>query len=203
MLFALSKDGGVPSVARIIRVGSSAPQPHPAITAELAAAELPEGKTPIEIEDEVVRQSAGTRVTLGLTARCPYGLGACWAGAYEALTKLSGVEAVRPIADAETATADLYLSNQGLPDLERWPEEFAQWANRSYDFRGVEVRLSGTVREHDGELDLTGPALASPVQLFPLQQGMKIQWDFAERKSQDATPDELQAYDNLMFGSSS
>ena len=200
MLFVLSKDGGVPSEAQIIRIGLSSPQRHPALTAALAAAEAQhsrEEKTPIEIEDEIVRQSTGTRVTLGLTARCPYGLGACWAGAYEALTKLSGVEAVRPVANTETATADLYLRNQGLPDLDRWPQEFAQWANRSYDFRGVEVRLTGTVQEHDGELELTATALASPVQLLRFQQGMKIQWDFAARKAQDATPDELQAYDNL------
>ena len=187
-------------MAHIIRIGSSAPQRHPALTAALAAAEAQhsrEEKTPIEIEDEIVRQSTGTRVTLGLTARCPYGLGACWAGTCEALTKLSGVEAVQPIADAETGTADLYLSNQGVPDLERWPEEFAEWANRSYDFRGVEVRLSGTVRERDGELELIGSVFASPVQLLRLHQGMKIQWDFAARKPQDATPDELEAYDSL------
>jgi galactose oxidase len=143
MLFVLSKDG-VPSESRVLRIGPSAPRPHLALTSALAAAEqhyYREGKTPIEIEDEeILRQSTGTRVTIGLTARCPYGLAACWAGAYEALTKLSGVEAVRPIANSDTSTADLFLRGQILPDLDRWPEEFAEWANRSYDFRGVEVK---------------------------------------------------------------
>jgi galactose oxidase len=143
MLFVLSKDG-VPSESRVLRIGPSAPRPHLALTSALAAAEqhyYREGKTPIEIEDEeILRQSTGTRVTIGLTARCPYGLATCWAGAYEALTKLSGVEAVRPIANSDTSTADLFLRGQILPDLDRWPEEFAEWANRSYDFRGVEVK---------------------------------------------------------------
>ena len=90
-----------------------------------------EGRSPIEERDEVVRRSAGTRVTIGLTARCPYGLAACWGGAYEALKKLSRVEAVRPIAKTDVATAELFLRDQGLPDLDHWPEEFAAWA-RSY-----------------------------------------------------------------------
>jgi hypothetical protein len=76
----------------------------------------------------------------------------------------------------------------GLPDLDRWPEEFAAWANRSYDFRGVEVEIAGTLGEE---------ALPSPVRVLPLAQGTKVQWDYEVRKPQGATSDELQAYDNL------
>ena len=59
-------------------------------------------------------------MTVGLTARCPYGLAACWGGAYEALKKLQGVEMVRPIANADDSTAEVYLSSQSLPDLRCW-----------------------------------------------------------------------------------
>jgi hypothetical protein len=195
MLFALSK-AGVPSVARIVRIGPSTAKPHAAVVPAARAAGY-EGRSPIEERDELVCRSTGTRVTIGLTARCPYGLAACWGGAYEALKKLSRVEAVRPIANTGVATAELFLRDQGLPDLDRWPEEFAAWANRSYDFRGVEVEIAGTLREEAGELELIGAALPSPVRLLPLAQGMKVQWDYATRKPQEPTSDELQAYDSL------
>lgn len=142
-------------------------------------------------------QSSGTRVTVGLTSKCPYGLGSCWGGAYEALKKLEGVVAVRPIANAEHSTAEVYLHHQGLPDLDRWPEQIAHWANGSYDFRGVEVTVTGAVGEHDGALQLTGPSLDAPVKLMPLGQGMKLQWDHRTSSVRDATSDELDAYQNL------
>ena len=59
------------------------------------------------------------------------------------------------------------------------------------------MTVAGTLREEFGEFQLTGPAFPAPVRLFPLAPGMKIQWDYAARKPQDATPDELQAYDKL------
>ena len=105
---------------------------------------------------------------------------------------------VRPIANAEDSTAEVYLRGQGLPDLDRWPEQLAEWANRSYDFRGVEVTLAGTVREQDGTLVLTGPTLGGPVRLAPLGQGMKIQWDHQARRPRDATDEEMSAYRNLL-----
>jgi hypothetical protein len=197
MLFVLSK-AGVPSVARIVRIGPSTAKPHAAVVpAARSAGYGYEGRSPIEERDELVCRSTGTRVTIGLTARCPYGLAACWGGAYEALKKLSRVEAVRPVANTDVATAELFLRDQGLPDLDRWPEQFAEWANRSYDFRGVEVEIAGTLREEAGELQLIGPAFHAPARLLPLAQGIKVQWDYATRKPQEGTSDELQAYDNL------
>lgn len=68
-------------------------------------------------DEEVVATAAGTRVTAGLTSTCPYGLAACWAGAYQTLKTLDRVEAVRPIADAATSTAELYLTDGGVPDV--------------------------------------------------------------------------------------
>jgi galactose oxidase len=127
----------------------------------------------------------------------PYGLGACWGGAYEALKKLEGVAAVRPIANAEHSTAEVYLYDQGLPDLDSWPEQIARWANGSYDFRGVEVTVTGTVREQDGIVQLTGPSFDAPVSLMPLRQDMKLQWDHRTRSVIDTTSDERDAYQNL------
>ncbi|MGH3987336.1 MAG: galactose oxidase-like domain-containing protein, partial [Pseudonocardiaceae bacterium] len=200
MLFVLSK-AGVPSLARIARIGPSAPQARAAVSPALAEASLPTSPgttTRTQELDETVRtQSTGTRVTVGLTAKCPYGLGACWGGAYEALKKLGGVAAVRPIANAEHSTADVYLRDQGLPDLDGWPEQIARWANGSYDFRGVEVTVTGTLGEHDGMLQLTGPSFDAPVSLMPLSEGTKLQWDYQTRSVRDTTRDERDAYQNL------
>jgi galactose oxidase len=199
MLFVLSK-AGVPSLARIVQVGPSTARPRAAVSPTLAEARLQSGPggTRTQERDEAVRtQSTGTRVTVGLTAKCPYGLGACWGGAYEALKKLEGVAAVRPIANAEHSTAEVYLYDQGLPDLDSWPEQIARWANGSYDFRGVEVTVAGTVREQDGILQLTGPFFDAPVGLMPLRQDMKLQWDHQKRSVRDITSDERDAYQNL------
>jgi hypothetical protein len=200
MLFVLSR-AGVPSLARIMRIGPAAAAPHAAASPTLTEADLPAGPagtTRTQERDAAVRtQSRGTRVTVGLTAKCPYGLGACWGGAYEALQKLEGVAAVRPIADAEHSTAEVYLHDQGLPDLDRWPEQLARWANGSYDFRGVEVTVTGTIAEQDGVLWLSGPSFDAPVQLMPLAQGVKLQWDLQTRSVIETTSDELSAYENL------
>lgn len=200
MLFVLS-EVGVPSVARIVRIGPPTAQPRAAVSPALAAARRdtgPGGKTRTQERDDAVRtQSSGTCVTVGLTAKCPYGLGACWGGAYEALKKLDGVAAVRPIPNAEDSTAEVYLHDQGLPDLDGWPEQITRWANGSYDFRGVEVAVAGTVREQDGIVQLTGPSFDAPIRLMPLRQDMKLQWDHLTRSVREITSTERDAYQNL------
>jgi hypothetical protein len=113
------------------------------------------------------------------------------------LKKLAGVAAVRPIANAENSTAEVYLYDQGLPDLDSWPDQIARWANGSYDFRGVEVTVAGTIREQDRILQLTGPSLGAPVGLMPLRQDMKLQWDHRTRSVRAITSDERDAYQNL------
>jgi galactose oxidase len=200
MLFVLSA-AGVPSKARIMQIGNAVPTPH---AAAVAAAEGAGMRAAVDTQslaerDAFVLRSTGVPATVGLTARCPYGLAACWGGAYEALKKLQGVQLVRPIANAEHSTADVYLGDRGLPDLRQWPAQFAQWANRSYDFRGVEVTLSGTVREQDGNVVLISRASDDPVHLAPLQPGMKIQWDHQVRMPQAATAQEMRAYDDLLL----
>ncbi|MGH3567414.1 MAG: galactose oxidase-like domain-containing protein [Pseudonocardia sp.] len=200
MLFVLSTSG-VPSVARIVRIAAPAAGVAAAVTSAARNApppRLPEKTHTQERDDAVRTRSTGTRVTVGLTAKCPYGLGPCWGGAYEALTKLDGVAAVRPIANTTDSTAEVYLTDQGLPDLDRWPEQIARWANGSYDFRGVEVTIAGTVTEHDGVLRLTGPTLPASVQLLALRRGTELPWDLSTRRSRPAPNDERDAHRHLM-----
>jgi hypothetical protein len=203
MLFVLS-DEGVPSVARIVRIGLPAADPGPAAppaAPPAARAAEPDVRTRTEEQDAIVRaRQDGTRVTIGLTARCPYGLGACWGGAYEALSGLDGVAAVRPIANAEDSTADVYLRGDRLPDLAGWPAQIAASANGSYDFRGVEVTLTGTVSERDGVVRLATPSSDVPLRLAPLEPGAKVQWNLGAGRVQDVTAEERDAYRLLRAG---
>jgi galactose oxidase len=136
----------------------------------------------------------GTRVTVGLTAQCPYGLAACWGGAYEALTALSGVAVVTPYADAEDSTAEVFLADHGLPDLDAWPAELARSANGSYAFRGVEVTVDGTVERHGDDLVLVGAHRPS-IRLRPLEE--VLAWDLTARRPRAATDAERAAYERL------
>jgi galactose oxidase len=186
MLFVLSAEG-VPSVARMVRIALvTAPQPLAAarVAPAPAARAVHQGAPPARV--------AGTRVTVGLTAQCPYGLGACWGGAYEALSGLPGVAAVAPDADAADSTADVYLPAGDLPDLAAWPAELARSANGSYAFRGIELTLDGTVERRGDDLVLSGPH--PEVRLTPLTPGGTLAWDLAARAPRPATAEELDAY---------
>lgn len=200
MLYVLSSSG-VPSIARIVRITTPVADPAAAgaeLTATASPARLHE-KTTTQQRDDVVRtQSTGTRVTVGLTAKCPYGLGPCWGGAYEALSKLDDVAAVRPSANTADSTAEVYLTHQGLPDLDRWPDQLARWANGSYDFRGVEVTIAGVIGERDGVLHLTVPTLPTPVQLLALHPGTELAWDLQAQRVRAATNDERDAHRHLI-----
>lgn len=201
MLFVISA-AGVPSVARIVHVSTAPAGGVASALTEVGGTTLQplvaEGTETQALDDAVRSQSTGTRVTIGLTAKCPYGLGPCWGGAYEALTKLSGVAAVRPIPNTTDSTAEVYLTDQGLPDLDRWPEQIARWANGSYDFRGVEVTVAGTVTERDGVLNLTGPGLPAPVQLLALRPGEELPWDLGSRRVRPASNSERDAHRQLL-----
>lgn len=185
MLFALNA-AGVPSQAQFIHVGAWAPPPRKtgaAVVAALAAQ-----------QNRVKKATPGTRVTVGLTSTCPYGLGACWGGAYEALKKLSGVTAVETIPSAENSTAGVYIS-QELPALDRWPQELAASANGSYTFRGVEMTLQGTARVVNDTVELT-TASGQIVQLVPLT-GMLLQLDKATGRPRRPSKHEIDAVDRL------
>lgn len=205
MLFAVSEtttdhaaatpSGGVPSVAKIIQVGSHEPVHAPAGSGGSEAGDdaTPATTTSVEdIDEAVTAQATGTPVTVGVISHCLYGLGPCWAGAYAGLRTLSGVAAVRPIANAEDSTAELYLDHEGLPDLDLWPEQFDQATNGSYDLGGVEVTITGAIQERSGALHLNAPSF--DVTLKPLEQGVKVQRDPETGNTRPATADELAAY---------
>jgi galactose oxidase len=201
MLFLLSKEK-VPSVAKILRIaGPAAPRRAAARRAPAArAAAIPAEAqmSTAELDRAITSGATGTRAVVGLTSRCPYGLGACWGGAYEALQKLDGVQSVRPVANAEDSTADVYLHGDTLPDVDRWAEQIARVANGSYDFRGVEVSVKGSVQQHNGGLHLTGSLLDRPVILAPLEGIEKVQFDRPSGAAKPATPDERAAYQRLI-----
>jgi hypothetical protein len=133
----------------------------------------------------------------GITGSCPYGIAACWGGANEALRSLPGVQYVDPIPDGASSTATIYLQDDGLPALDRWEGQFREMVRQAYQLRGVEVTLTGTVEARNGLLVLTSGGLWPPVELAPLDQGGKIQWDPATHGPQAASPDEISAYGTL------
>ncbi len=188
MLFVLNA-AGVPSVATIVRI--------PVVPAPHALADAPvRGGQPAALlaADD---PAPGTRVTVGLTAQCPYGLAACWGGAYEALTALAGVAVVTPYANAADSTAEVFLGDAGLPDLDAWPHQLARSANGSYAFRGVELTLDGSAERRGDDIVLVG-AQRPPIRLRPLEPGHELAWDRTARAPRPATADERAAYGHLV-----
>jgi galactose oxidase len=201
MLFLLNQ-AKVPSIAKIVRIAAPAePGRRAAIRAAAARTEAIPAEAQMrtaELDRKITSEARGTRAAVGLTSRCPYGLGACWGGAYEALQRLDGVQAVRPIANAEDSTADVYLHGDTLPDVDRWAAQITTVANGSYDFRGVEVSVKATVNAQNDELWLSGPLIDKPVLLAPLAQVEKVQFDRANGSAKLAKADELAAYQRLV-----
>ena len=203
MLFIVSTQG-VPSVARIIQVSApAAAQPEAAVAPSEALtidASAPVRQTPKDafaLRVTVRAAASGTRVVAGITGICPYGLAACWGGANEALHSLEGVRYVDPIPDGDTSTATVYLEDNGLPVLDRWEDRFREMVHETYELRGVEVTLTGTIETRNNMLVLVGDDRRPPVELVPLDPGGKIQWDLEARGPQAAEPTEAAAYDTL------
>jgi galactose oxidase len=204
MLFILNTQG-VPSVAKVIQVTAGAGMARAAaarVQAEVFSASRDasdRGHFPdaFERRDEVLKAAHGTSVVLGISGTCPYGIGACWGGAHEALLTLEGVQGVDPIPDAEASTARLFLEDDGLPALARWQDQFHRMVNGSYVLRGVEVTLEGQLDARNGALFLAGRDPRPPVQLLPLVAADKVQWDRPAGAPQPAEPDEVIAYERL------
>lgn len=198
MLFALS-DEGVPSIAKMLRVEVPAEFKN-VLLKDTAKAHVDAGPVrQIQRRDvEVVATARGTMVTAGLTSTCPYGLAACWAGAYQTLKILTDVDSVRPIADAATSTAELYLDHHGLPDIASWSDEFKAKANGSYRIRGFEVTISGQLIVRDNSMQLKSADGAFNVVLEPIGKSEKVQWDWTRNSPELPTPDEVNAFERLI-----
>ena len=187
LLFLLNGDG-VPSVAAMVRVKG-----QPAAPVRIAMRMF----DPVARNNDIIAKAKRPEVVVGLTATCPYGLAACWAGAYTGLRQLSGVETVRPLADAAASVAFLYLDHDGLPDLAKWPAQFAHSANGSYVWRGVEVTLTGETIRDDGRLLLAATSARPAIELIPLNQADKVQLDQENGIPRPLPANEATAYADL------
>jgi hypothetical protein len=145
----------------------------------------------------IIAKATRPPVLVGLTPTCPYGLSACWAGAYAGLKQLSGVDVVRPLADAEKAVAFLYLNHDGLPDLKSWPIEFARAVNGSYVWRGVEMTLTSNIQAEGTDLFLPETAARPKIQLLPLQEQDKVQLDLESGVPKPLPIEESSAFELL------
>jgi hypothetical protein len=197
MLFILSKQL-FPSVAQIIQV---IPRPekqaqHRQVTAQLVAQDF-SPPTAVKLRQKVRQKSNGTRIELGLTPICPYGLSACWGGAYDALSSLTDVERVDPIPHASGSTASVYLADNSLPDLDLWSRQFKSIVNEIYGLRGFEADVSGQVEQVHNGIALIISGVTSKVALLRLNANGKIQWDSATRERRLVTDEEGAAYDKL------
>ena len=198
MLFVLNQEG-VPSIAHIASISA----PAAATQAQIAAfalrdpASVPAKADIMALDTKITQQQGKPPVVVGITPSCPYGIGACWGGAFDALQQMSGVEIVRPLPDMADSTAFVYLQEDTLPDLDLWRDQFAKVANGSYVMRGIEMTVSGTVSEDLARLTLAGTATRPDLILAPLQAADKIAWDFARRVNRPMSDDEAAAYAKL------
>jgi hypothetical protein len=196
LLFLVNR-AGVPSVAKIIQVTSGVAAAAAVVRPAEAALAEAAPMDALALREAVHAAATGTKVVVGLTGTCPYGISACWGGAHEALRQLDGVELVDPIPDGERSTATVFLVDDRLPAVDRWQPEFHTIVNDSYQLRGVEVTVSAPVVRRDGRLFLVGDAARPDVPLVPLDASDKIQWDRAARTPLPAAPEEADAYDRL------
>ena len=204
MLFILSKQG-VPSVARVLqirpsilsRIALQARHVLGRVGPVVAAALRPSSRAAEDLQTVPVA-GEGTRVVVGLTSVCPYGLSACWGGAHEALRGLEGVGVVNHIANASDSTAEVWLHDNGLPQLDRWQDSLRRGVNERYVWRGVEVTLRGAVELGNGSCYLAASEPRPAVELGPLQPSHKIQWDSAAAARQPVRPSEADAYQSLL-----
>jgi galactose oxidase len=215
MLF-LVNDVGVPSVAKIIQLNALAPpaglvpqsaeeeSPLRLAEPELVAlnTRMAQPRAYFQIyarEAEVAQSAAGTRtqVTIGITGRCPYGIGSCWGGAYEALGRLQDIAFVSPVPDTNDSTAEVVLRDERLPQLDRWEKQFHAIVNGTYDLRGVEVTLQGVIRRQNGGIVLVSRGNRPNVQLNRLESDEKIQWNHQSRERKSLEESEASAYDRL------
>jgi galactose oxidase len=210
MLFIVSKVG-VPSLAKIIQIKSAVTHavgtlaslevtPAPEVVAATRGPGVSERRAYLQVyarEVEVAETAKGTSVIVGITGTCPYGIGACWGGAYEALQRLDGVSLVSPMPDTDDSTAEVFLKDERLPALHQWDQEFKGIVNGTYVMRGVEVTLQGVIEQRDKQLFLAGRGRRPAVQLTPLPAAERIQWNHAMRQLKSLEEHEALAYEKL------
>jgi hypothetical protein len=137
-------------------------------------------------------------VVIGLTTVCPYGLGPCWGGAYEALHHLTNIGTVQVSANQANSVAFVYLKQDTLPDIDQWREELVKIVNSTYYMRGLEMILSGVVKAGSTKLlTLSGNSTRPDLPLAPLKASNKVQWDNVTKAPQPMTDAESGAFERL------
>ncbi len=194
MLFLLNK-AKVPSVAKIIQI-AAAPGASIFQATEFLRPDAVALKT-IDTDAEIQATATRLPVEVGVTAACPYGISACWGGAYQALTGLQGVEVVRPIPNADDSTAYVYLDHDGLPAINEWSAQFARTANGTHLLRGLEMTLDGVVQAQGSGLILLGNESRPSIALAPLEAENKIQWNHQTGSLKPMAPEEKSAFAEL------
>jgi galactose oxidase len=198
MLFILNNQG-VPSEAVIIQIAAtdavinvaSAVSPFRILPADV--------RTPAEEDATLDKQEREAPIEVGVTPTCPYGISACWGGAYEALSRLHGVRRVKRAPNERDSTAYVYLEKDGLPDLDLWPREFAKIANGTHYLRGVEVTVTGVLDIRQlGSLVMRGSDSRPPLFLEAIEPADKIQWDAVTATTKPLEPAERSAYSDLL-----
>jgi galactose oxidase len=201
MMFLVTREG-VPSVAKILQLQATSAKALGAAHPEVLQVSAPDPGRPapqdaFALRASVLDAATGTKVVVGITGTCPYGISACWGGANEALHHLDGIEFVDPIPDGGDSTATVFLADDGLPPLERWRQQFHGIVNDSYTLRGVEVTISGRAETRPGHLVLDRDRNRPAVVLVPLNPADKVQWNPPARVPKAAEPDEVTAYATL------
>jgi galactose oxidase len=209
MLFVLSQQC-VPSMARIVRI-PPAPASAPAKTstpitrvADLAqhtAVAKQVQPSLLAHNERIITEQARPPVVVGLTPVCPYGLGACWGGAYDALQRVSDIEIVRPVPSQADSVAFVYLQRDILPDIDVWRSEFEKVVHKGYDMRGIEMTVSGVVTKKqpdaDGQLTLASTSTRPQLSLAPFQATSQIKWDMTAKAARPISDAEAGAYKRL------
>ena len=209
MLFVLNKQG-CPSKAATIRIAApsdSRPAPKPSARVAGLAAHQQQQPTSIQPslldhDKRITAEQDRPPVVVGLTPVCPYGLGPCWGGAYEALHRVSDIDVIRPMPHQDDSVAFVYLKQDILPDIDVWRREFEELANRSYDMRGIEMTVSGMVSKKQSsgageQMTLAGTSTRLPLILAPFRESSQIKWDLTTKAPRPISDAEAGAYKGL------
>ena len=204
MLFALD-EANVPSEAKFVSIP---PQPTPTLTGQsILSARMvdpsPQIQPTLEKRDvEIASAQTRLAVVVGITPLCPYGLGACWGSAYKGLQEVKDIKIVRPMPHHDDSVAFVYLQQDILPDIDVWRREFEGVVNKSYDMRGIEMTVSGTVTKTKAgineHLTLAGTSTRPELILAPFQASSQLKWDMQISAAKPITNAEAGAYQELV-----
>lgn len=201
MLFLINS-AGVPSIAPIILLKPDfsiplLPQQPPLASARTTNVDRNVGISLQMRQQKVISEQDKPPVVVGLTPTCPYGLGPCWGGAYEALNNIKDIKTVQPRPNQVESVAYVYLNDDILPDIDVWRRELREIDSGTYTLRGIEITLSGLITENQGQLTLAGNSSRSQLTLKQFQSESKLEWDNVAKVNKPLTQDEASAYSKL------